>query len=374
MALLSLTACSSSSDETSGGGGGASPEQVVSKLKTAGLPQVAKSLESAVQFEGKLEDGTPFKIDDRILKKVESGQAINYVFSYQSTSVALLSYQLKSGYDASLPLANEMLPLKGKALAPSAATDTPAQIAQVQALLDTNQIDCLSIQQADLNAMNQIRDQALAKGIPVFMVNVESNGAEISQFRQDRTKEGVGAANTLIEWIKETGTAPKKIALSSGEPSAAWSTGRLNGFVDTLKKAYPDITFANTPQAPLKAPYDPAQAYDAYKAFLTGNTDVDFIVNADLSIEQAARAINDLGRTGKIHTLGWNPSEGQFEAIEKGTQVASLDQGWPEHGGFGAVACASLLGRNLVMQNTQEPGVITRANLDEARAALKQAS
>ena len=80
--------------------------------------------------------------------------------------------------------------------------------------------------------------------------------------------------------------------------------------------------------------YDPAGTYDAYKAFIQGNPEVQFIENVDIGGEHAARAIADSGNTGKIFTLGWNVSIGQLDAIEAGTQIVALDQQWGEQAGL----------------------------------------
>ena len=83
--------------------------------------------------------------------------------------------------------------------------------------------------------------------------------------------------------------------------------------------------------------YDPAGTYDAYKAFIQGNPEVQVIENVDIGGEHAARAIADSGNTGKIFSLGWNVSIGQLDAIEAGTQIVALDQQWGEQAGFGAL-------------------------------------
>ncbi len=377
--VVVLSSCSSSTESSSTASGSASAAgsvdqaAIAKQLTDAGLTDVAASVLAATPFEGTLTNGSLFTIAPSILDKVAAGEPLNYVFSYQSTSLALFSNQMITGYEKGLPIAQGITALSGKALAPSAQADVEAQSAQILALLNTNQIDCLSLQQPSLDAMNPVRDKALEKGIPVFMVNIPSNGNEVGVFAQDSHNEGVISAETVIAWATENGTTPTLVGLTTGDPAASYSLGRLSGFEETLKAKYPDIKFVNTSEDALNVSYDEAQSYDAYKAFLTGNPDVDLIVNADLTTEHAARAIKDLGREGRVHTIGWNLSGGQLDAIEAGIQIATLDQRWVEHGAFGAVACAMLISQNLLMPNTQTPGVVTKANLAEARTLLNQA-
>ena len=190
---------------------------------------------------------------------------------------------------------------------------------------------------------------------------------------QDSYKEGLVSAETVIAWAAESGTPPTVVGLTTGDPKASYSMGRLTGFVERLTKEYPNVKFVSPPAEALNVSYDEAKSYDAFKAFLTGHPEVDFIVNADLTTEHAARAIKDLGRGGKVHTIGWNLSGGQLDAIEEGTQVATLDQRWVEHGGYGAIACAMLLSQDVVMPNTQKSGVVTVANVADARKLLAEA-
>lgn len=386
--VVLATACSSSGSSETSQASQAAPSSAASpanstsgidiaaiaaQLSEAGLTDVSSALLAAKPFSGALTDGTPFSVSQRIKDKLAAGEALNYVFSYQSTSLPLFSNQMITGYEKSLPISQKIVTVDGKALAPSAQADVEAQSAQILALLNTNQIDCLSLQQPDQNAMNPVRDKALEAGIPVFMVNVPGNEHEVGSFKQDSHTEGVIAAETVIAWAEANGTEPTLVGLTTGDPKASYSMGRLTGFVEALTAKYPNISFVSTPAEALNVSYDEATSYDAYKAFLTGHPDVDFIVNADLTTEHAARAIEDLGRTGKVHTIGWNLSGGQLDAIENGTQVATLDQRWVEHGGFGAIACAMLLSKDLLMPNTQKPGVVTKENVADARTLLSEA-
>jgi ribose transport system substrate-binding protein len=141
----------------------------------------------------------------------------------------------------------------------------------------------------------------------------------------------------------------------------------MQGFIDGIKEAIPDATFINDASTALVTTYDPAGTYDAYKAFITGNPEVQVIENVDIGGEHAARAIADAGATGKMFSLGWNVSIGQLDAIEAGTQIVALDQQWGDQAGFGALACAELLKNGKVLPNTNTLKPITKENVVEAR-------
>jgi ribose transport system substrate-binding protein len=317
---------------------------------------------------GTLKDGSTFTLHPRVAEKLAGGQPINYVFSYGSTAIPLFSPQYKAGYERTLPEAQKILPMNGQAIAPaSAVQDSNEQIAQIDALWKADQIDCLSVQSTGTDTFTKITNDIMASGIPVFTVGVQSNGNEFSNFTQISDKEGRQAAGIVVDFMKAKGLDFKSFAVSGGDPTQNWAQGRMQGFIDGIKEAIPDATFINDASTALVTTYDPAGTYDAYKAFITGNPEVQVIENVDIGGEHAARAIADAGHTGKMFSLGWNVSIGQLDAIEAGTQIVALDQQWGDQAGFGALACAELLKNGKVLPNTNTLKPVTTENVVEAR-------
>ena len=219
------------------------------------------------------------------------------MFSYGSTAIPLFSPQYKAGYERTLPEAQEILPMNGQAIAPSSAVQDPnEQIAQFDALFKADQIDCLSIQSTGTDAFTKIVNDYMAAGIPVFTVGVESNGNEFSNFTQISNKEGHQAAGIVVDYMKANGLDFKNFAVSGGDPTQNWAQGRMQGFIDGITEAIPDAKFINTAATALVTTYDPAGTYDAYKAFIQGNPEVQVIENVDIGGEHAARAIADSGQ------------------------------------------------------------------------------
>jgi ribose transport system substrate-binding protein len=317
---------------------------------------------------GTLKDGSTFTLHPRVAEKLAGGQPINYVFSYGSTAIPLFSPQYKAGYERTLPEAQKILPMNGQAIAPaSAVQDSNEQIAQIDALWKADQIDCLSVQSTGTDTFTKITNDIMASGIPVFTVGVQSNGNEFSNFTQISDKEGRQAAGIVVDFMKAKGLDFKSFAVSGGDPTQNWAQGRMQGFIDGIMEAIPDATFINDASTALVTTYDPAGTYDAYKAFITGNPEVQVIENVDIGGEHAARAIADAGHTGKMFSLGWNVSIGQLDAIEAGTQIVALDQQWGDQAGFGALACAELLKNGKVLPNTNTLKPVTTENVVEAR-------
>jgi ribose transport system substrate-binding protein len=360
----------------SGSGASRAPSAPPSEAATTAPSEGAASVApEGLPYTATLKDGSTFTLHPRVAEKLANGEPINYVFSYGSTAIPLFSPQYANGYERTLPEAQKILPMNGQAVAPaSAVQDINEQIAQIDALFKADQIDCLSVQSTGTDAFTKIVNDIMATGIPVFTVGVQSNGNEFTNFTQISDKEGRQAAGIVVDYMKKNGLDFKNFAVSGGDPTQNWAQGRMQGFIDGIKEAIPDANFINDASTALVTTYDPAGTYDAYKAFIQGNPEVQVIENVDIGGEHAARAIADSGNTGKMFSLGWNVSIGQLDAIEAGTQIVALDQQWGEQAGFGALACAELLKNGKVLPNTQELLPVTTENVVQAREEFMKIS
>jgi ribose transport system substrate-binding protein len=320
----------------------------------------------------KLRHGGTFTLASSIQAKVKAHKSINYVFSYGSCSIQGFSQQYQAGYEASLPDASKIYPVNGKRLCPpQTQQDVTTQINQIQALLNTNQIDCLSIEPQASTTMQPLVEQVLKKGIPVFTVGLSTFGDELTNFTQVPQKEGATAAATVLSYMKAHHLHFKTFAVSGGDPTEYWATNRALGFRQAIQKAIPGAVFINTEKTMLNTTYDPGKTYDTYKAFLSGaGKNVDVIENVDIGAGIAARAIKDAGRAGKAFSVGWNVTPDQIAALKAGTEIALFDQNWPQQAAFGAIACATFMKTGKVLPNTQQLTVVTKANLASAQKKL----
>lgn len=313
-----------------------------------------------------------FKLNSKIADKLAKGQPINYVFSYQASGIPLFSQQYDQGYKDGCAAGQAIL--KGMTCASIAPVqnDLNTQISQINAKLAAGAIDCISIEPTTSDGLTAITNQLMAQGIPVFTVGVTSNGHEFTNFTQVPMKEGALAARTVLAFMKAHKLNLKVFAVSGGDTTQFWAQGRMKSFVQTIKAAIPDAKFLNTEKNGLNTSYDPGKTYDAYKNFISAHPDVQFIENVDIGAEYANKAIADLGKKGKIFTIGWNVSKGELDGIEAGTQVAALDQRWAEQAAFGGKACATFLKTGKILPNTQVLNPITKDKVAAARADLNK--
>ena len=332
-------------------------------LKGQGFTQIADGIGLAkAPASDKLSDGSTFKLAKSISDKVAKGKMLNFAMSYGAKGIPLFSQQYYQGATKGTQAANRIVLMKLRDVSPEGnSQDVQKQIAGIEALLNTGQIDCLSIQPLDNFSFTAITKKVMAKGIPVFTVGVESAGNELSNFTQVSKKEGLQAAAITVDWMKKNNKNLKVFAVSGGDPSATWAQGRMSGFIEGIKKDVPGAKFLNTASNALVTSYDSAKTLDAYKAFIAGNPDVEFIQNVDIGAEYAGRAIVDAGLKNKAFTIGWNLSVGQLDKIDEGVQIATLDQAWPQQAAFGPLACAMYLKFGKVMPNNQVLVPVTKA-------------
>jgi ribose transport system substrate-binding protein len=340
----------------------------VAAVALGALAVGAWAASSAAPNEVKRSWGT-FKLNPKIAAKIKAHQKINYVFSYQASGIALFSQQYALGYKSGCSDGNKIYPLSCSSIAP-VQTDPNQQVSQIESKLAAGQIDCLSIEPATSDAMTAITNKVMDQGIPVFTVGVTSRGHEFTNFTQVPQKEGAQAASIVLSWMKANHKNLKVFALSGGDTSQFWAQGRMKYFRLAIQKAIPGAKFLNTEKNAINTSYDPAKTYDAYKAFIQAHPDVQFIENVDIGAEHANRAITDLGKVGKVFTIGWNVSKGELDGIAQGIQVAALDQKWAEQAAFGGPACATFLKTGKILPNTQRLLPIVKAGVPAARKEL----
>jgi ABC-type sugar transport system substrate-binding protein len=321
-----------------------------------------------------LRDGSSFELNERIAKKIRTGEPINYLFSYQSSGIALFSDQYEAGFRATQGDAYRIYPMDFTVVAPvTSPSDIQQQIAQIDAQVSVDQVDCLAIEPADSNSFTELTNRLLADGVPVFTVGLTTNGNEFTNFTQVPYNEGRQAAELSVEFMQANGLEWDTFMVSGGDPTQFWAQGRMTGFYDRILELLPDADFLTTPDEGIQVGgggYDPGISYDDYRAILVGNPELDFIENVDIGAEHANRAITDGGQEGEVFTIGWNVSYGQLDGVERGIQVAALDQRWSEQAGFGAIACAEFLANGRILPNTQTLLPIQKDQVDVARRDL----
>jgi ABC-type sugar transport system substrate-binding protein len=287
--------------------------------------------------------------------KVQAHQSINLLVEGQADGFPVISKQTRDAITAGLPAAQAIYPMNETYFAPPGNEyNEPLQITQIQAQIDAGQVDCMSVAPTTSTGLNRLMTQMVDQGIPVFTIGVPTDlsGHDFQNYAQVPLKEGVQAANTLLDWMKANNKDFTVFAVSSALPPEVWAQGRMKSFVATMKAALPSATFINDENSALDTTLDPATTYDKAKAFLQGNPTVQVVMNTDIGDHIIDKAIVDLGLKDKVYTIGWNPGEENLNYIEQGVEVATMDQNIEGQWGFATMACATFFATGEIAPNT----------------------
>jgi ribose transport system substrate-binding protein len=368
--VLGLAACGGGGSSSSGSSSTAAEAEPGGETEPAAEAGEEEAGASGVPHTVNASWGT-FELDPKIAEKVENDEPINYLFSFEASGTPGFGEQFTAGFEYGCEQGEAIYPLHCEVVAP-VQTNINEQISQVQAKVAAGQVDCLSIQPPTETAVNSLINEVSAKGIPVFAVGEENHANALMNFTQHHVTEGEVAAETVIKFMEEEGKEFKVFALTSGLPTLGWAQGRMEGFEKKIMEEIPGAKFLTDKAHPYEVPLEPGPGYDAAKSFLAAHPEVEVIMNTDISGEPINKAIADSGKTGKTFSIAWNPTMGQLEGIEKGLQIATVDQRWFDQAAYGGEACATFLKTGKILPNTQKPEPITKANVAEERASLNK--
>lgn len=290
---------------------------------------------SRAPYEVRYSWGT-FKLNSRIAKKVKEHKALNIVLSFQTLSSVGAPAELKAGMKfAAKELKKKYgVPIHVQLIGPT-TTNTPKQIAQVLTKLQSNEVDALGIQPVSAQSFISIINKAMTDGVPTFTVNTPSpRSRRISYYGVNDTPsgDGVKVAHYTIHWLKTHHIKLKTAALVTGDTTAPWAQGRMKGWVDTMRKAYPGLKIYGTPTNALSTGYDAATTYAKVRAFLIGHPNVQFLFDTDWGGVPIARAIQSLGRAGSVHVIAFNTDPQILKFIGHSPLIAAASQNYYNQG------------------------------------------
>jgi ribose transport system substrate-binding protein len=170
------------------------------------------------------------------------------------------------------------------------------------------------------DGIDMVTNRAVAAGIPVFDFVSESSkpGKRFAFMGQDAYAAGQ-LAGEIIE--KLTG-GNGKIGVITGVFGAPQHESRKNGALDYLKKNTPGVkvagTYENRDQAEI--------AYNLTKDMITVNPDLKIVYVTAGGPFGAAKAIQDLGLTGKIGVVCYDHIPENIQYVRSGQILAAIAQ------------------------------------------------
>jgi ribose transport system substrate-binding protein len=163
-------------------------------------------------------------------------------------------------------------------------------------------------------------DEAVDAGVPVF--NIIAEGSVPSKRLAFMGQDATAAGEQLGEFIAKKLDGKGKVGVITGFFGAVQHTQRMNGALDYLK--------ANAPEIEIVGPFenqDKAEtAYSLVQDMYTANPDISLIYVTAGGPFGAAKAVKDLGLTGKVGVVGFDHTPDNMEYIKSGEMYALIDQ------------------------------------------------
>jgi ribose transport system substrate-binding protein len=323
-----------------------------------------------------------FTLSSAVANKVDKKEALNFVLSFQTLATVGAPVNLLAGMrQAAADVKSQYgVTVNVKLIGPP-NTDPVAQISQVQQAINAGQVDCLAVEPVTPDAFVRVINQAVSAGIPAYTVNTDSpdshrfsySGANDSFPPKGANQMGQVAAEYTIQWLKDHSVTPKLAALVTGDTTAPWAQGRMQGWMDTMKKSLPDLQFVGTPTNALSTGYDPAGIYSQVAAFMNGHPNVDLYFDSDWGAKTIGKLIKDRGLKGKINTIGYNVDTTYLDEVSSGDVIATVDQRFDQQAAGFVTGCAAFLLKGSVppdQYSYTKPTVVTSSNVAEVKDRL----
>ncbi len=321
-----------------------------------------------------------FKLAPSIASKIAAKQPLNFVLSFQTLSSVGAPAFLAAGMKAAAAAIQSKygVTVNTKIIGP-AQTDPVTQISQVQQAVAAGQVDCLAVEPVTPDAFVNVINQATTGGVPTFTVNTDSpNSHRFAYYGPNDTdlaganQLGIAAGKYAVNWAQQNNITIHKVALITGDTTAPWAQGRMQGFMQTMQAAFPSIQFVGTPTNAFTTGYDDPTIVSKMQAFITGHPDVDFYFDSDWGAKDIGKIIGQTNLKNKVYTLGYNVNSTYLDQVTAGDVVATLDQRFDLQAGNWVTGCADFLlgGKTVAGNQYVPPTVVNTTTVADARQRL----
>ena len=225
----------------------------------------------------------------------------------------------------------------------------------------TLRVDGIVLAPLDDRALVPVVREAVGRKIPVVIIDSDLRWQEYVSFvATDNYKGGVLGARRLGELLGGKGDA----MMMRYQEGSASTTNREAGFLDTMKKEFPNIRIVSSNQY---GGATTASSYERAELLLQRFPKVDgiFCPN-ESSTFGMLRALQDVGLAGKIRFVGFDSSEKLAQALREG-QIQGLVLQNPFHMGYLGVKTMVQHLRGEKVEKRVDTGcmVVTPENMNE---------
>jgi ribose transport system substrate-binding protein len=244
--------------------------------------------------------------------------------------------------------------------APPGKVDANVQAQMVEAAI-TQRMDAILLAPLDRDALNPGVERARAAGIKVVIIDSAVSTDYDAFLATDNGAAGRTAADTLAGLIGDTG----QVAIINAQPGAATAMIRENDFKDQMATRHPGITIVGTQYSD----GDRTRALNIATDFMTPNPNLAGIyATNEGSTVGAGNAIDQAGRAGRVHFVGFDWSADTKSLVERGVLQASMVQNPYEMGYQGVQAAVDLVAGRTVTKNIDTGvTVVTRENMNSVK-------
>jgi len=321
-----------------------------------------------------------FTLSSSIASKIQAKQPLNFVLSFQTLSSvgapAFIAAGMKTA--AAALQAKYGVTVNTRVIGP-AQTDPVTQISQVQQAVAAGQADCLAVEPVTPDAFTSVINSATTSGVPTYTVNTDSPQSHRFAYYGPNDTDlaganqlGIQAGQYVVNWATTNNITIHKIALITGDTTAPWAQGRMQGFLTTLQAKFPSVQTVGTPTNAFTTGYDDPGIISKMQAFITGHPDVDFYFDSDWGAKDIGKILGQMNLTSTVHTVGYNIDSTYIDQVSAGNVVATLDQRFDLQAGNWVTACGDLLlGGKTATGNQYVPAtVVDQTNVADARQRL----
>jgi ABC-type sugar transport system substrate-binding protein len=317
-----------------------------------------------------------FTLSSAIATKIKDHQPLVFDLSFQEISEPGAPDLLRAGMEAGAAWAKKAYGVTIKVnLIGTPQTDPPTQISQIQSLASAGQFDCAAVEPVTPGAFDNVINSTMSDGIPIMTVNTDSPASHrIAYYGVDDTDPssmnwtGRVAGNFTVDWAHAHHISLSTAALITGDTTASWAQGRMEGWVKAVTKAFPMIKIIGTPTNAFTTGYTPATIESDMQAYITGHPTVQFYFDSDWGAAEIAQLIGSQHLKGKVYTLGFNVDSTILKDLQQGTMIGTIDQRYDLQAENFVKGCAQFLLGGVVPSAYQyvTPSIWTPSNVSQA--------
>jgi ribose transport system substrate-binding protein len=193
------------------------------------------------------------------------------------------------------------------------------QMEMLQTALDRSP-DAIAFAALDSQAAIPLLERAQEEGIPVvgFDSGVDSD-IPVTTAATDNVAAAALAADKMAELIGGEG----EVAIIAHDQTSRTGIDRVEGFVNRIEEAYPDITIVDVQYGA----GDQLRSTDLAKAILLAHPDLKGFFGANEgSIIGVLNGVVELGMEGDVVVIGYDSGVQQMESIRAGIQAGAITQ------------------------------------------------